>query len=221
MFKYTKSKYAKLLLEDNIVRVGTLYGFRDMEAKPGISDPLEGSYLNKIKIDTLDTAKTPITPQLRSNLSGIMSITDSLPFPCTIRGFTHVKAYTSPNCLIFCVSNQKSKKTMQQFKDADTCIEIYDPDKFFTLLNRSVLKKLKNKVKWRGAFDVRYGNYERMQANPYHKPLHPAIVKTKDFSEQHEMRALWLPKAPITLQPFYDLKVPGMKSCCRLIEIDH
>lgn len=213
MYKYTQKFVSDLLFLENTIRVGTLYGFRDMEAKQGISDPKEGEYEDTLHLDYFHMEEEDAhNPLLQHNLPGIM-IQNS-------RDIKIINTRKSVNYIIYCTAHTKSKEIMNQFEGADTCIEIYKKQTFYQLMTWALAKELKTQVKFLGVHPVNYDHYNRVRYNPYEYSLHPVLAKTKEFEPQCELRAIWeVPDDSLISKSFYDLSVTGLRKCCKLIEI--
>jgi len=219
MYKYTEKFVADLLFNENRIRIGTLNGFRDMEKRQGISDPLEGSYEDHVVIHGTDTDYRE-NHLFRENLKGFINI-DSNANVQNIK-FINCSSQTkrvSPNFLIFCSAHTKSFEVMEQFDNADSCFHIHKPETFFQLITFALEKEFEGKVNFLGVHKVNYNSYLRKRSALDSKPIHPALAKTEDFIPQCEVRAIWeIPQHLIT-KPFYDLQIFGLRRFCRLIQV--
>lgn len=218
MYKYTEKFVADLLFKKNAIRIGTLEGFQKMEHKAGISDPLEGYYVDELKLDHFNQDDYHSIPSLKESLKGNMSIGQNSTV--NVYGGTFRKEIRSPNYLIFCFAHTKSKSIMQEFEGADTCFQIVRP-LFFPLITWSLEKKLQTKVKFLGVHEIIYGNKLRTRTDKYSERIPPALAKTQQFASQCELRAIWEVPENFTLnQPHYDLtNVVGLRTCCEIIEL--
>ena len=108
---------------------------------------------------------------------------------------------------------------MNQFDGADTCVLIHKPNSFFQLITWALEQELKHTVKFLGVAKVDYDNHERQRSDVRSIYIHPALTKTKIFEPQLELRAIWeLPEQLIT-QPYYDLKIVGLRKFCRVVDL--
>lgn len=216
MYKYTEKFVMDLLFNENKIRIGTLQGFRDMEAKHGISDPKEGSYNDIVHIDKLTGQEYYDHPKRRENFGN-----GFLGPGCeglTITNSNFIFERSSPNFLIFCCAHTKSADLFSEFDGADVCYEIRKPQTFFELITWALEKKFNCEVIFRGIFKVDYDEYDRERPNLDTDFLHPALVKTKTFSPQCELRAIWQVPEGLITEPYYDLQVVGIRKSCRVVE---
>lgn len=217
MFKYTEKFVADLLFNENRIRIGTLNGFRDMESKQGISDPLEGSYSDQVIIN--GTEKDYYNnPTFRQNSKGFIHIGSN----CTdIQMINCISTQTrvSKNFLIFCCASINSPKLMSQFEGATTCFTIQNPNTFFTLITWALERYFSHKVNFLGVHPISYQPYKRMRSAHNSNPIHPALAKTNEFIHQHELRAIWEVPTSLITKPFYDLQIVGLRKTCRLVNL--
>lgn len=218
MFKYTESFVADLLFKENRIRIGTLNGFRDMESKQGISDPLEGSYDDHVIINGTekDYFNNPI---FRENLKGLIHIEDSCS-NITITNCTSLTKRVSQNFLIFCCADKESSDLFKQFDRADTCFTISKPHRFFTLITWALEKEFNCAVDFLGVHKISYQPYTRKRSAFDSLNIHPALAKTEEFRPQCELRAIWQVPQDLITKPFYDLQVSGLKKTCSLINFE-
>lgn len=217
MYKYTEKFVADLLFNENRIRIGTLNGFRDMEAKQGISDPLEGSYGDHVEINGTDEDYHN-NAVFRQNVQNFVQM-DASSSHITFKNCFVKTTRRSPNYLIFCSAHTKSIQLLKQFDGADTCFHIYKPKTFFDLITWALDKQFQYPVRFLGVHEVSYKPYQRQRSAIDSRPIHPALAKTEEFLPQCELRAIWeIPQELIT-EPYYDLQVLGLKKYCRLIEL--
>lgn len=217
MYKYVKKKYADQLFNQNRIRIGTLNWYRDMEEdKKGIADPLEGSYRDELKVKSFTEKDYLNNRTVRQNIPNFLGIDKSWS-NVTIKNFSIIDYKQASNFLIFCSAHKKSQELFNEFEGADTCYEIHNHKKFFQLITRELKKQIKSRITFINAFYIDYGDYHRTRNNIYEDALHPVLVKTRKFERQCEVRAVWEVEDPSILEPFYDLQVPHLRTCCRLI----
>lgn len=218
LYKYTEKFVADLLFNENCIRIGTLNGFKNMESKKGISDPLEGSYKDKLSIDYFTEKDLFNNPLLRRNIGSSIQVSENSGGVVVIGGqFNSIKR--SPNYLIFCSAHTKSSEVMEQFEGADTCFHIYKARSFFLLITWALEKKFNKPVKFLGAWGVNYDEYDRQRSGMNSRPLHPALAKTKEFSSQCEVRAIWEVPEDCIKESYYDLKILGLRKFCRIVDL--
>lgn len=219
MFKYTTKEVADYLFNDDSIQIGTLHYYKKMENTKGISDPLEGTYIDHFAHRDFSVEEYNRNPKIRESLKGFIDLPAKLGKGCVISGNRMTSRKRSPNFLMFCTSHSKSKDTMSLFDGADTCIEIVDQQKFFTLITQALIKKLKTKITFTGSHPVDYGPFVRERKE--FDFLNPALAKTLKFEEQYEMRSIWQHDKFFKLSESPKiLSVPGIHQCCKIINLD-
>ena len=197
MFKYLKKEYADSLLTMGLIRVGTLHDFRRADHKKGITDQQEGKKKVKHAIPHLFVSDLddPSVKKIEDNFP-IKFGQNSLLENCAVaREINHI------NCFIWCTSKISSAATMQEFEEANACIEIFNPQAFYDELTKTLNSKVS--VTFRGVYPVIYQSREE-EWNGIDWGLSPALIKEPSFSQQYEIRAIWeashgLPISPLIL----------------------
>lgn len=225
MYKYLKKEHAVDLLENNGICIGTLYGYKRMENNKGRSDEFEGMYIDTIEIEHLHADEYFENETIRKNLEGMIEILPDDPNnhskgnTGSMKNLTIARPRESYNCLIFCISYEKSRTVMEQFEGAEVCVEIHKPDTFFNLITWELKKSFGPSLDFLGIFQIEY-DYLYKKRDLYSTPLPPFITKTLDFAPQKELRAVWaLDDESLIDKPFYLHKILGLKKCCRVVEI--
>lgn len=212
IFKYLPRRYALGLLRHGILRIGTLYDYKKHEHGRGITDKKEGFKQVNVAIEHETYASGKDIPKSLAAL-GIISADDSCS-NITLENIYINRAFEAPNCFLWCASTVGSESVMEQFEGADTCIEVTNPARFFSVLEQ-VMKI--HGTEFQGIFEARY--QERTEDwNSYNLGVHPAIIKDVEFSNQHEVRAIWAPVKVEDIEPIH-LHVETLAQCCKLIEI--
>lgn len=221
MYKYTEKFVADKLFNENSIRIGTLYGFRDMEHKNGISDPKEGKFIDKAVLDHFDSDIHVTSEELDQFLSPMINFNGIRPKRMVLKNISDSRTVLAKNYLIFCYSKRIAFRMFKLFDKSDTCYEITSHDVFFNLITEALQIKLNCPVTFHGLFPVSYGNFERTRAYNVKHPFDAAIVKTNTFRSQHEIRAIWSVPDNVTLtEHYYDLEqVDNLSSCCKLLNI--
>ena len=185
------------------IRIGTLHDFRKTEHKAGISDPKEGTKTVSHHIDHLHIKDSSDTS--RNSKKDIYSLSAfnaiSLGENCkdiTISNVYVSKKFNEPDVFILCVSKHLSKKTMNQFEGADSCVKITNESTFYQLITETINSI--TPVVFRGVHEVIYQDREE-QWDGSTWGRHPAIIKEKEFSPQGELRAIWQPRGNVEIQP--------------------
>ncbi len=194
IFKYMKLKHAIALLDEGIVRIGTLHEYREIERYgPEVGDHEEGkktaflSAEHRIVIDLLSDSAPAIFA--RKILKGW----DRFPAGSQIiismeQGSRLHLTAESPDLYIFCASTEYSLAMMREFR-CDACLRIERPQEFFEGLSEAFLEYGTFEI---GA-EILYGPRERRFESQV--DLHPALLKDERYAYQCEFRAVWLPAA--------------------------
>lgn len=212
MYRYSKRKFHDELLQKGKIRIGTLYDYRQQEAR-GIADPSEGRKSVQTIIDHLDASKAN---DQEAKVLKEFSVLDSSKRPkVKFVNCRFTREFTCPDCFVFCVSESFSVETMRQFEDADSCVNICNSDLFFKILTEELNKHIP--VKFMGMHKVVY--QERVENwNGTNWGRHPAVIKEPRFSQQFEIRALWSPKFSEGLTPII-LCNSQLCQCCKMVDM--
>jgi hypothetical protein len=212
IFKYLPRRYAHGLLGHGLVRIGTLYDYKKQEHGRGITDGEEGLKEINVAIEHQAFAFGKDVPKTLAALGIIVADDSSLNI--TLEDIYVSKSFEAPNCFMWCASTIGSRSVMEQFDSADTCIEVTDPARFFSILDQSMMLL---DAEFQGVVVVRY--QPRVEGwNPNDLGLHPALIKGVEFSGQHEVRAIWTPTKVEDIGPI-TLHVEALAQCCELREI--
>lgn len=214
IYRYCSKEVANFLLKDNSIRIGTLHYYKYMEDTQGVSDPRDGEYLDHFTPPPFTAHDLVNHPALQKQIGKWFQVeADS---GTKFFGNTFISKKESPNFLMYCTSYKKSRKTMSQFKDADTCIEILNYERFFYLLTKRLKKHFQKNVNFHGIHPVEYGSYKRHRIG--FEYLNPALAKTPIFTDQYELRSIWTLKNNSRLnEKYYQFIIPGLSECCRLV----
>jgi hypothetical protein len=201
IFKNMKAHHASSLLRDGVLRIGTLYEFRDVE-KHGtvIGDDEEGVKRRYSRLNgryTNETATEIVKKFIDIGPGADVSLED-----CT---FTDQEE--SPDCYMFCATQEYSAKVMAQF-NADTCIAIENEQEFYKALTRAINRETGNKNRFWGQHRCTYTSRNVKYEEDHGIP--GALIKGKKYEEQKEVRAIWQPPSN-TIQPVI-IKCPEVRS---------
>ena len=182
-YKYIPSQFARPFLDKGVIRIGTIYEYRNIEKYGStIGDDNEGIVDEKETYENLTIRGPEETPEL---LKGRIHVEEGGLFQ--MYGGSIVVREQSPDYYIFCITKEYNYSVMQEFK-CDTCIEIFNIERFIQCLNKS----MRHKGKFIGAFECAYKN---KTVSPGDRPQeHPAIIKALEYAPQKEIRLIWEPK---------------------------
>jgi len=192
MYRYSNKKYNELLFKMGILRIGTLYDFRNSEHKKGIADPKEGTksiiHNKDLQIDSMDN----LSEDQKSILKGYEEL-GAIKIAGNVKNFVlkNVEAkqdINSPNFFILCTA--KLFNIIDEFEGYDSCYKITHPNEFYNEITIA-LNKIRP-VKFLGCFDVVYKDrVEEWIKNG--NTLSPVLIKELEFKGQAEIRAIWEP----------------------------
>lgn len=188
-FRYAPRKYSDSLLALGNVRIGTLHDFRRSEHKRGIADANEGKKV-VVHHTPFVTTEDEGSIHLRAFKEfGAIDIGDS--HGCTFKDITVQKTFDMPDCFVHCISSKLSVDVMREFEGADSCLEITRPIEFYERLTRTLSSIVP--VSLYCISDVKYRTREELW-NGNDWGHHPALIKESEFSDQYEVRAIWIPR---------------------------
>jgi hypothetical protein len=206
-YKYLKKKHFKEFIEKGIVRIGTIYWYRDCENQK-IRDPLEGrtKYTIEPRKESLTLSKEQaqaITNDYR--IRGNICISPETTFS----DFLNV-----PNAFVFCTSLNYDSKLMKKF-DCDSFYKIIDAQSFANKISKELNKKhqllftVLNKVNYVDSKDIKITNENKnsvIRTNPYDQSksermktiyIEDYFSKPDAFRQEVEFRFIFVPKNPI------------------------
>ena len=204
IFRYSERRYADSLLTMGCIRIGTLHDFRRQEHKPGVADSQEG---RKSVTHYIDSLNIPEYRKSNPNKSkderaieafSLVEIDDGV-LDLVLEDVVFAKTMNAPDCFLLCSSSRLSRKTMNEFDGADTCIEIVEPSLFFRCITETLNAHCP--VQFIGVFEIKYQLGEE-EWNGHDWGNHPALVKHPEFRSQYEIRAVWRPKNSNPIKPF-------------------
>jgi hypothetical protein len=133
----------------------------------------------------------------------------------TFVNVTFGRRFEAPDCFILCTSKICSQETMDQFENADSCVEIAEIESFYKILTHA-LNSI-TPVFFRGIYEVLYQDREE-DWNGQDWGHHPAMIKETKFRKQCELRAIWQPKFSKSIEPIItgDYRLGAF---CRIVSI--
>lgn len=213
LYKYIKKEHLDSFFKQGIIKIGTLYRYRDEEQLGNvIGDKHEGTHFTELDSphrQTINLSDNSAEAQffkqhlLRPDQQNL-NINVIMEAGAKIISQSH-----SPDFYLYCVTSRYDPNMMKAF-ECDACIEIIDPDNFF----RAISKVIRHKGKYGGYHKVVYQNKVTDHLNPH--TVHPALQKDTKYYNQHEIRAIWKP----IKKPKSDLfiQVPKAIKYCRIYQ---
>lgn len=208
LFKYMKSHHLEQFFSTGLIRIGTLYEYRNEEAYgKARGDKEEGTHRTALNapdgmVVDLDQ-RTPEGELLKKLARKPLSPTKVTMLP----GVNVVVRQNSPDCYVYCMS-ASFKETIMNALNCDSCMEIIDPDGFF----RSISHAARHKATFLGSAPVVYSCREANYRSPH--TVHPARLKDPGYEGQDEVRAIWRPRKEL-VSPLM-LTVPKAIHYCRV-----
>jgi hypothetical protein len=173
--------HAQRLVAEGIVRIGTLYEYRDIESHGVIiGDDAEGSKSAVMHAPYLEIKKQEDVPEFVRNriIVGENS---------TVRMINSkfIVSEESPNYYVFSLAAEYSPALMKEF-GYDACVRI-DQQGFFSTLNRC----FRHHGNFAGLFPCVYMPREVHHTEQH--SIHPALIKGLSYANQKEERGIWEP----------------------------
>lgn len=197
LFKYLKKGHFDALMCSGLIRVGTLRGYQSIEHGSMVSDSMEGAkrFTGKYTNLTADKAKES------QALSSVIHIGEGGGVG-TLE-FTNI-VIIERNYFIFSMSSIYSEadhKSWLNHESYNACYRIVDLNNFFRRVTNILNKK--RPVRFLGLHEVHY--YNEKQGMDFFDPKNSfpafALKDFDGFSEQKEVRAVWVPISEEDIHP--------------------
>ena len=183
LYKYLKREYAKKLIEEGVVRIGTLYEYRkyedtDIERK----DQLEGT------TSSFTEVRDPIIATNQDEVPGAYSDFIKVEKGGTLKIYSgsadiievHIDVY------VYCLSQAFSYKQMKEFQ-CDSCVRIDNPKAFIDTISDCINEYTTGDVfGGKCCYSPRRQEYRQSK---YVTP--PYLIKDVSYSRQKEFRLVW------------------------------
>ncbi|MGR3563768.1 MAG: hypothetical protein ACU0FH_13255 [Heliomarina sp.] len=234
-YKFMHCEYVKLLFKENIIRIGTLDGFRGTEEimigkqgdpdrfgtgklKPGINDPFEGTSFAVLPHSYISNISDP-TPEEANDLRALRDVAGlNVPNAYDILIEDVVVPRRIDNHYIFCGSKTKRKSVIDRLKQDsalfnesgrpyDTCLPIIDTNAFTHEIATS-LAKLENWADYPRTNHAEVTYRDIVQDIRSKTPLGHSNIKHEVFRDQQEYRVAILRKIE-TGKKFADITLEG------------
>lgn len=204
LYKYMREKYARRFVEEGVIRIGTLYEYRDTESHDTrVGDDAEGR----------KSAVMPVSD---------MTITDQEEVPEFVRDRIKIGTNTrvrminskfavseeSPDFYVYSLAAEYSEALMRDF-EYDACVRIEDPEQFLDELNACFRPHGEFIGLHRCVYMPREVSHTEQHA------VHPALIKEPHYSNQKELRAIWKPKKDDVLPVV--LECPKLSQWCSIV----
>jgi hypothetical protein len=204
LYKFTARRYAELMVNEGVFRIGTLHDFRRIERHAElIGDAEEGI---KVVEDAAEGDRVE-TPETQSWVSRhLFKLAPGAGL--LLKGSPMLKVKVDePDCLIYCFTESSNPDA---WPDCDTCVEIRDPRAFICEISRSA--GLGDEFKMgKCVYKQRVEQTDDPEADP------AVLIKPAKYAHQQEWRAL------LALRPCRQVDRPVNVHCssaarfCRII----
>ena len=202
-YKYTKSKYADMLVNEGRLRVGTLLDYQNTEKhRAGILDEEEGMRVT-FKEVTERQVWTPQTIPEYFSRTGVIVIEGNARIE--IEDCTFETHEMSENVYTYCVSKVFDERLFEEF-EADACVEIL-PGPFERGLSKAMLPH----GEYLGYYECEYVGRRQEDGSGL---IHPIRLKDTRYTHQAEVRMAWRPHGSLT-SAFVDVQNIELTSAVR------
>lgn len=204
LFKHMHKAHATRLLREGVVRIGTLYEYRDIE-KHGVvvGDDSEGTKSAAMHVPNLTMTKQENVPEfVRSRVRIVGNTTVQMI------NSKFILSEESPNFYIYSLAEECSPALMKEL-GYEACVRIADTDGFFSALNKCFRHYFRSGALHRCVYIPR-----QVPHNEQHE-IHPALIKDPRYADQKEYRFIWEPKGT-NIRPVM-LKCRKLSQWCSLV----
>lgn len=186
IYKYMKKRHAVAFFKEGLIRIGTLYDFRQ-EEKHGeeIGDKDEGTKtLTTDDYHVIDTSHPETIPAwLGADFAKAFKLQDGARLQIHARDGVHLRL-TAPDQYVFCASHELDGALIRN-GEYECCVKISNPLGFFGALTQ----KLKHKATWLGIGMCIYR--PRLILGHEDIGLEPSLIKEERYAHQKEVRGIW------------------------------
>jgi hypothetical protein len=215
LYKYTRRAHAETLAHLGIVRLGTLYNYRDEEQHAVmIGDREEG--WKQITETAVDATGDTLSPFARRFIGG-----PNLTSNTIIRNCDFAETVECPNCWLFCTSEKLSARVMRDLDPKyDACVRLTRPVDFASIIaveltRRGLIAEYRPEAPT--AIIVRCSYRDRTLPYQQDDGAAPIGVKAPRFADQAEWRFAYLPITP-PRENHIDMMLSPLTDCCELLE---
>ena len=207
LYKYLEHGFARRMLSQGEIRLGTLYGFRDEEQLgPEVGDRDEGAITLKTSgltvVDTGGAGGVPFFLRDKIKAAGGARIQ-------IVARDGVGRRHEDSDCWVYCTNDRYDKDLMRSL-GYDACVEILDIEQFFFAISRKVQHHVS--LFW-GAAKCVYR--DRGIEHTDYDQTPPAFIKPPRLAHQAEVRAVWLPKTNAPIAPI-TVRAKKVVRLCRL-----
>lgn len=194
MYKFSSIKYNEQLFKIGILRIGTLYDFRNQEHKKGILDRDEGKKTIVHNVQNIDITDSKNLTKEEKDIKEAWEKQGSIKIEeggrIIANNIISNKNINSKNYFIYCTSSSLDARKKFRETEYDSCYEISSPTKFFNEIT-NMLNRI-TPVKFLGYHNVHYKERkEKYEKNGNNIP--PFLIKELEYKGQFEIRAIWEP----------------------------
>lgn len=213
LYKYAMQEHVRGMLDDGVFRIGTLFEYRRHE-NPEIRDEEEGRKNFSFWGPTMRSDIELFLAQ-RPDLANAFdwaqiekSLADGVPI-----GLVE----DTPDTYLFCTTHTFDEQVMRAF-GYDACIEIWNPTRFLTALNKTMSEHAYLSGLRRCHYVNRWARWDRHNDHPLQ------VMKPEHLAHQKEARFLWTSKSsqaaptlPNPLEPIFVVEPDAAVFCKRKV----
>jgi hypothetical protein len=210
IYKYMKRRHLRSFLKDGLIRIGTLYDFRDVEKHGAeIGDVDEGTKtLTTDGYHFIDTANQNTIPDwYRECFESSFKVKDGGRLQIHAGKGVRLRL-TVPDRYVFCASYEFDGGLIEN-GEYDACLKIINPMAFFLALSQ----KLKHRASWIGYGKCVYR--PRIVLGDQDHGIEPSLIKEERYEYQKEIRAIWEARSE-TIEPII-IKAKKARFYCEVI----
>ncbi len=216
LFKYMEIRWARAMIAEGAIRVGTARGYAGSQFERGRHDPNEGvgEYLlnagvmhqGEMVFFDKRAKPNPLDQAIARRLTGQSS---------SGAAYVNCRYGLAPeDALVYCTTTRPARHLYREF-EANAIVKITDPLGFMLALTEAI---------WKAGY-IREQAWEAKAVSYRKRPLpigygladHPLFIKDLRFVTQNEFRMAWSPSR-IVEKPL-DLVVPSLRQYCRITEV--
>ena len=209
LYKYMDRKWAREFLVNGIIRIGTLYEFRNVELHGAeIGDASEGRkdvYSNKLNY--IDTADPEGIPYWMKQRIGMSSPGENCRLQIHARDGMSGR-YFEPDSYLYCMTDIYDEFAMLSM-GYNCCIEVFDVESFC----RALSNKLSHKAEFWGSAKC---HYKDRKVDERDDDIPASFIKEEEYAHQREVRTLWIPNESKEISPVI-LKAKKAARYCRMV----
>lgn len=212
LYKYLKSNYAQKMIEEGVIRIGTVYSYQNGENKEQ-TDLDEGKKVRFTEVIEVNNIEK--NEDLPGAFKHIIHIPEDTKLKLSIKGITGQIREEAPDAYVYCVTTKFDDNVMRQF-GCDTVVKINNLGCLLELVATALKEKSLVRLDHLGNAIIYAGpciySGRRM---PYENNTNHYFLKDKEYEHQQEYRFVFVPSKSI-LKPII-LTIPEIRDCVEIM----